>query len=70
MMLSVAKTIAGLWYQERRNGRNFEGKTREPNRGTIQTPDWRQENNIGNNRPYVVQPELGLYNCLYRQHIK
>jgi len=39
MMPSVAKTIAGLWYQERRTRHNFEGKAREPNRGTIQTRD-------------------------------
>ena len=41
MMLSVAKPITGLWYQERRTRLNFEGKAREPNRGTIQTRDWR-----------------------------
>ena len=42
-MLSVAKTIAGLWYQERRNRHNFEGEAREPNRGTTQTRDWRHK---------------------------
>jgi len=63
-MLSVVKTTAGLWYQERTNRRNFEGKAREPNRGTIQTHDWRPKNNIRNDRPCVVRPELGLYNCL------